>query len=256
MILMLSKLGEVNYNNFGSKMEIIAYRKYGDIDIYFEEYNWVFKNANYSKFKEGKVKCPYKRRVCNVGFIGEGKYKTMINKKPTISFTEWTSMLYRCYDNKNPIYNDVTVCEEWHNFQNFAKWFEENYYKVKNETMVLDKDIFHKNKREYSPETCFFIPERINKLINKKKRNKKDIDLPVGVSVDNRSGKYAARCRVMIEETSKSFHLGLYNTIEEAFIVYKNFKENYIKQVADEYYDLIPRELWKAMYEYEIEITD
>ena len=33
-------------------MEIIAYRKCEDIDIYFEEYNWVFKNANYSKFKE------------------------------------------------------------------------------------------------------------------------------------------------------------------------------------------------------------
>ena len=38
--------------------------------------------------------------------------------------------------------------------------------------------------------------------------------------------------------------------------MYKQFKENYIKQVADEYKDLIPEKLYNAMYEYEVEIED
>ena len=39
--------------------------------------------------------------------------------------------------------------------------------------------------------------------------------------------------------------------------MYKNFKENYIKQVADEYYfkGLIPKRLYEAMYKYEVEIN-
>ena len=42
----------------------------------------------------------------------------------------------------------------------------------------------------------------------------------------------------------------------QAFTIYKNFKENYIKQVADEYKDLIPKELYDAMYKWEVEIND
>lgn len=44
----------------------------------------------------------------------------------------------------------------------------------------------------------------------------------------------------------------------QAFTCYKNFKENYIKQVADEYYSkgLIPKKLYDAMYKYEVEIND
>ena len=42
----------------------------------------------------------------------------------------------------------------------------------------------------------------------------------------------------------------------QAFTCYKNFKENYIKQVADEYKDLIPKKLYDAMYNYKVEIND
>ena len=58
------------------------------------------------------------------------------------------------------------------------------------------------------------------------------------------------------ENNKKVIYLGTYNTIEEAFLAYKIFKENYIKQVADEYKDLIPQRLYEAMYKYEVEIND
>ena len=50
----MSYLGNINYNNFGSKMEIIEYRGYDDIDIYFEEYNYIVKNRTVGDFKKGK----------------------------------------------------------------------------------------------------------------------------------------------------------------------------------------------------------
>ena len=50
--------------------------------------------------------------------------------------------------------------------------------------------------------------------------------------------------------------LGSYNNEIEAFQCYKRFKENYIKEVAEEYKNLIPTKLYEAMYKYEVEITD
>lgn len=36
----------------------------------------------------------------------------------------------------------------------------------------------------------------------------------------------------------------------------KEFKENYIKEVANEYKDKIPQKLYEAMYRYKVEIDD
>lgn len=49
---------------------------------------------------------------------------------------------------------------------------------------------------------------------------------------------------------------GGFNTPEEAFYTYKNAKEKYIKQVAEEYKDKIPEKLYEAMRKWEVEITD
>lgn len=42
-------------------------------------------------------------------------------------------MLQRCYNNKQLSYFDCEVCDEWLCFQNFAKWYEENYYEIEGE---------------------------------------------------------------------------------------------------------------------------
>ena len=51
------------------------YRKYSEVDVYFPQYNWVFKHTQYDNFKNGNIKCPYERRYFGVGYLGEGKYK-------------------------------------------------------------------------------------------------------------------------------------------------------------------------------------
>ena len=159
-----------------------------------------------------------------------------------------------CYKNpsKNRKYKDCKVCEEWHNFQNFAKWFDENYYEIGNEKMWLDKDILFKDNKIYSPKNCIFVPNRINILFIKS--DKLRGDLPIGLTYHKRDNKIEVYCNT----NKNQEYLGRFNIneIKEAFNAYKQFKENYIKQVADEYKDKIPQKLYDAMYKWEVNITD
>ena len=70
-----------------------------------------------------------------------GKYKAKIGNKFTLAYKYWCSMMERGYSydfkNKHKNYINVYVCEEWHNFQNFAEWFYKNYYEVNEERMLL-----------------------------------------------------------------------------------------------------------------------
>ena len=46
--------------------------------------------------------------------------------------------------------------------------------------MCLDKDILYKGNKEYAPDKCIFVPERINKLFLKNDADRGD--LPIGVT--------------------------------------------------------------------------
>lgn len=260
MVAKIDRTGETGINNFGSKMVITKYRNAMDIDIYFPEYNWTARNTRYDVFKKGNIVCSYERRAYGVGYLGEGKYKVLENGKPTKCYQIWRSMLQRCYDHKYHkkalTYINCEVCEEWLDYQNFAKWYYNNYYEIGSQKMCLDKDILCKGNKVYSPETCIFVPERINTLFIKCDKSRGEY--PIGVYYKKQTGKFVARCNIydLKENKSKLKHLGLYNTHEEAFEVYKEFKEEYIKEVADYYKGKIPSKLYQAMYDYEVEIDD
>ena len=255
----VDRIGEIGYNTFGSKMVIIEYRKYSDIDIYFPEYNWIAKNREYRHFKKGNVRCPYERRIFNIGYLGEGKYKSKENGKNTRVYDTWHNMLQRCYDEKcqekNPTYIGCEVSENFHDFQNFGDWNSENYYEIEGEQMCLDKDILVKHNKIYSPETCVFVPQTINKLFTKR-QNDRGASV-IGASL-HKNSKSQVRCHMINPETGKSQceYLGLFHTQEKAFEVYKYYKEKNIKQVADYFKGLIPEILYDALYNYEVEIND
>lgn len=255
----INRIGERNYNNFGSEMVIVNYNGCMDIDVYFPEFDWIFKHAKYNNFKNGKISCPYERRFYNVGYLGEGKYKVSENGKNTRVYDTWKAMLQRCYSEKeherHPTYIGCEVYEGWHNFQNFAKWYKDNYYEVGNEKMCLDKDILFKGNKIYSPDTCIFVPETINKLFIKNDKNRGES--VIGATLC-KNGKYQAQCNIINPETGKSKqeYLGLYDSQEKAFQVYKYHKERNIKQIADYYKIHIPQKLYDAMYNYEVEIDD
>jgi len=200
-----------------------------------------------------KIKSPFDISVYGVGYFGIGKYKALINSKQTQQYRAWHGMLERCYSEKHheihQTYIDCIVCEEWHNYQIFAKWYDDNYYRINNEIMSLDKDWLYKGNKIYSPDTCIFAPQYINSSIVNKKNNRGE--LPIGVTIYQ--GKYRVRCR---NNTGEYKHLGTHDTPGQAFEAYKTFKEAYIKQVAKSYKDHIPTKLYEAMINYEININD
>jgi hypothetical protein len=242
------RVGETNLNKYGNKMKIIKYNHSKDIDVLFEDYNYIEKKKHYIYFKNGTLTSPYDKTVYNKGYLGEGLYKKCKDNKLTLVYSKWKSMFDRCYDGKLVTYSGCSVCEEWHNFQHFAKWFEKNYYKIKNEKMCLDKDILIKGNKIYSPETCIIVPNSINILFvrNHLHRN----NTPIGVSKYN--DKFIARCKI----GGKSTHIGVYDTEDRAFKAYKNYKEKHIKEVADKYKDEIPKILYNAMYKWEVCFND
>jgi hypothetical protein len=171
-------------------------------------------------------------------------------------------MIFRVYSEKKlksrPNYIGSSVCEEWHNFQNFAKWYDENYYEVKGCQMHLDKDILIKNNRVYSPDTCLIVPQAINSLITTNKASRGDY--PMGVCLR----KDVNRLRVNFTKSylngerikTRRFSFGDYEDPIVAFGVYKIEKEKYIKEVADYYKKEISEKVYNALYKYEVEITD
>ena len=61
---------------------------------------------------------------------------------------------------------------------------------------------------------------------------------------------------VILNKGGKRVHIGTFDTIEEAFQAYKTAKEEYIKEVADVWKPLITKQVYQALINYKVEITD
>lgn len=242
-----SRVGEVYTTYQGYKVEIIEYKSYAKCTVLFNDVNNTIRtNVQVSKLKSGSLKNPNHPSIYGVGY---GVYK---NNHSLPSYKKWQALLERSfcekYKSNRPSYKDVTTCEEWYNFQNFTKWYEDNWKPWMNSTWHLDKDILIKGNKIYSPETCCFVPSDLNSLLTRR-QNKRGI-YPIGVS--KRKNKYLSR--INIKGVVKN--LGLYKTPEGAFQVYKEVKETCIKEAADKWKDLIDSRVYEALYNYKVEITD
>lgn len=247
------RLNKVGYNNNGERMTIVRYGGNADIDVRFDD-GTIVEHKQYNDFKKGKIKNPYFPSLFGVGFIGKGRFKTRDeNGKPTKCYATWRNMLQRCYDpkfhEKYPTYKGCRVCKEWWNFQVFAEWYYSHFYELENKMMSLDKDIIKKGNKVYSPNTCVFVPHSINTLFVKS--NKVRGEYYIGVYKNG--NKFEAQ---LSKGNGKQIPLGLYDTPEEAFLTYKQAKEAYIKEVAEEYKGKIDPRAYEALMKYEVEITD
>jgi len=246
--------GMIFTSNQGSNFIVVEYANSSKVLIQFMDKHKYETIATWSNIIRGNVRNLYHPTVCDIGYLGNGKHKASTkDRKQTIVYTRWQGMLSRCYRRENKAYEDCIVCDEWHNFQNFAQWYEDNYYNI-GETLDLDKDILCKNNNIYSPDTCILTPNSINLLFVKSGVMKGKY--PIGVWHDSKNKKLGVSCRSQI--TGGKVFLGYfnYNQVEEAFNAYKIYKENHIKEVAELYKDKIPDKLYQAMLKYEVEITD
>lgn len=247
----MDRLNEINTNYQGYDMQIVDYKNSQDIIVQFLDKNMAKVHTQYFMFKNGRVNNPFHKTVYNIGYLGNSTSGNGKGQHST-SYKCWFNMMTRCYNKveQKDTYKDCYVCEEWHNFSNFEKWFDENYYTINNKRMCLDKDILVKGNKEYSPNTCVFVPNEINVLFTKTNKNRGK--LPIGVT---KSGKYyRARCGNGSARSCKN--IGSYHTISEAFMAYKIYKEEYIKEVANRYKNIIPKNLYNAMINYQVEIND
>ena len=223
-------------------MKITRFVNDSQMEVEFQDehkYKTICYNHN---FKRGVIKNPYDKTAYGIGYIGEGIYKTGRDgdNYPTREYTSWKNLMRRCYSEKDkekyPAYYGIcTVCEEWHNFQVYAKWYYENYYEIGNGRMHLDKDILVKDNTLYSPKTCCFVPQRIN-MIFIKQPNRYNLPSAISLTV---VGKYHV--------DHNHFRLGDYDTLEEAIQVHDKAMRENIKQVAEEYKSKIKPYIYEAL---------
>ena len=248
----IERIGEININHQGCEMKIIEYNNSNNIVVEFQDKYRANIITNYHAFCCGSVNNPYFPTVFGVGYLGQGKYKGFIgHNEAKIEYKYWHSMMRRCYSKlyieKTPSYKTCYVCDEWHNFQNFAKWFDENYYEVDDcYKMNLDKDIIQNGNRIYCPEFCCFIPNNINMLFRPEDLKKKN-NLPGAKRIKN-STKYEAN----ICKNGRRVYIGTFDTEYEAYMAYVNEKEKYIKIIAEKYKNHIPHQIYSIMINYKI----
>lgn len=152
--------------------------------------------ARLDRVRIGKVRYPYQKSVCGVGYLGEGNHKSQSNGKSNNVYFVWSTMIRRCYDpnvfKKLPTYINCSVDPRWHNFQVFAEWYYNNSKKIRGIKFHLDKDLLIDGNKVYSPETCVILPARINLFLANKKSN--NVSGFIGVSFDSASKKWRATC--------------------------------------------------------------
>jgi hypothetical protein len=186
--------------------------------------------------------------------VGARKYTSSISGKHRPEYQLWKAMLRRCYSEKErhllPSYEGCTVSENFKSFDYFYEWCQEQVGFIVN-GFALDKDILVKGNRVYSEDTCVFVPKAVNQLLITK--NSCRGDYVIGVSFDKSRDKFVAKCG---QGGRNPLSLGRFNTEIEAFLVYKKAKEAYIKQVAEQYKDVIDPRAYKALLEYEVNIED
>lgn len=160
--------------NEGYVVKVLEYKDRHTVTVEFQDtfkYKTITTTQN---IKKGQIKNPYMKTIYNIGYYGDGKYKARINNKKTLHYIKWFSMFNRCYNHKyhekQPHYLGCSVSEEFHCFQDFAKWMDENWYEY-DKMLELDKDLLIEGNKVYSPEACCFIPKEINNALRYDRHN-------------------------------------------------------------------------------------
>tara|TARA_R110002096_G_C14368342_1_gene704630 strand:- start:18 stop:665 length:648 start_codon:yes stop_codon:yes gene_type:complete len=158
-------------NCFGS-VKILNYKNHHSVKVQFIDTGYIYITRTKS-ILSGNLKDKLAPNVYGVGFIGDGKY----NSKSK-AYRTWSSMMARCYSGYYLTYKDCTVVSNWHNFQNFAEWFDKNYIHIHHYNCDLDIDIKFNGDKIYSAENCTFV----SRQENSKKANAKNYTF---ISPDN-----------------------------------------------------------------------
>jgi len=173
-------------------------------------------------FKATKLSLSRRKAVEGLG-INDANYLT----QPRIdgvrlicpAYRSWTDMLKRVYSAKfhakQPTYLGVKVCDEWHSFMSFRKWWLGSQV----DGFALDKDIAS-DDGVYSPDTCIFVPAWLNLFTTDCGVSRGE--WPIGVCYRKERGRFQALCRN--PASKKQEHLGYFGTPYEAHLAWRTRK--------------------------------
>jgi hypothetical protein len=214
------QVGTIHATKSCGDLRVISYKGVYDVDVEFIKTGYVTKTRS-THVRDGLIKDPLHPTIYGVGFLGVGEYKTNRRGKPTKEYSTWKGMISRCYDIRSEerysTYKECSVAEVWHNFQNFSKWFAENYPKDGCKYQI-DKDLLSIGNKVYSPKTCILVPPFINSFtIDCGASRGKYL---IGCCFNKERKKFVSNCKYK----GKSLTLGYYLTEEEAHKKWRSFK--------------------------------
>ena len=205
------------------------------------------------KIRNGGVKDRLAPSVFGIGVIGDAPIS--VNGKTLKEYALWGNVLARCYDenfhSKVPSYLGCSVSSNFRYFPYFKDWCSKQIgFDSKDEkgrSFALDKDILVKGNKVYSEDTCCFVPQEINTLFMRKR----------AVGDDSKNSpffsKYHDRYISRMSKFGKFVHLGTFTSQTEAFSLYKDTKEVYIKEIANKWKDQIDPRVYDVLMNWEVQ---
>lgn len=181
--------------------------------------------------------------IHGIAYNSGGKYKTKDCGVRDPAYRAWFAILSRCYAEstqaRQPTYIGCSIDSRWYDYQDFAEWFYNHKYSGMG--YQLDKDLLIPDNKIYSPETCCFVPQELNKIIIGcgKSRGK----YPQGVDYHKQAEKYRAQIRIEKRKVS----LGLFDSTDEAHRSYISAKESYVKVSAIKWRDKISANVFQSL---------
>ena len=245
-------VGKVCKSLDSGDFKILKYNGNKDVVIQFLKtgYETV---ARLDKIKSGSIKDLYLPSIHGVGILG-AKYSTRVDGVKTKEYVLWHSMLERCYSDKYqkkyPTYEGCEVSDNFKSYEYFYEWCHKQIG-FGNGGFHLDKDLLTKGNNIYSESACVFIPSEINTMLVKSDKKRGEHLIGVCWHITNK-----AFMSQVSKNKGKPKHLGYFKTEIEAFNAYKQAKESFVKEQANKWKDQIDPRAYKALMNYQVEITD
>ncbi|PNG11914.1 hypothetical protein [Stutzerimonas stutzeri] len=158
-------------------------------------------------------------------------------------FFIWRDMIRRTeqwHGRKSLAYIDVSVCDEWKDFEKFSDWYMN--YQGKKQGFHLDKDLLSRGSGIYSPDTCCFLPASINQMLTSRRSDSGDTP-----------GVYRQRDRFLARVRHKGAqrHVGSFSSAEEAYGAYLAKKREILQLEANKFKPDLPAEVFQALMSYD-----
>jgi len=148
----------------------------------------------------------------------------------------WINLNKRCklggeYQTRQPTYIGTT--NGFKDFQEFAEWCQHQYgYMNKDENgrfWQLDKDLKVFNSKVYSPDTCLFVPSRVNSLLLS--RDSARGKYPIGVYWHKGNKKFSSKCS---DKNNGRKDLGYFDCELLAHQAWQRYKIDLIRKICVE----------------------